>query len=129
MKLMKENASGILLTFILVLRYSGLRISDAAMLKISALNGDKLFLHMAKTDEPVFVPLPQELVSLLRETPTRDGYYFVAGSKRMETVTNNWRKRWTSPPLQRHFRCRAAPWRSGHQDSLDIARPCVAQGH
>jgi integrase len=93
MKLMKENASGILLTFILVLRYSGLRISDAAMLKSSALNGDKLLLHMAKTDEPVFVPLPQELVSLLRETPTRDGYYFVAGSKRMETVTNNWRKR------------------------------------
>jgi integrase/recombinase XerD len=93
MKLMKENASGILLTFILVLRYSGLRISDAAMLKSSALNGDKLFLHMAKTGEPVFVPLPEELVVLLNQTGTKDGYYFAGGSRRMETVANNWRKR------------------------------------
>ena len=93
MKLMKENASGILLTFILVLRYSGLRISDAAMLKSSALNGVKLFLHMAKTGEPVFVPLLEELVILLNQTGTKDGYYFTAGSRRMETVSNNWRKR------------------------------------
>ena len=90
---MKENASGILLAFILVLRYSGLRISDAAMLKRSALNGDKLFLHMAKTGEPVFVPLPEEWVILLNQTGTNDGYYFAAGSKQMETVANNWRKR------------------------------------
>jgi integrase len=92
-ELMKANASGRLLTFILVLRYSGLRISDAALLRSSALNGDKLFLHMAKTGEPVFVPLPPELVTLLKESETRNGYYFVAGSERMETVTNNWRKR------------------------------------
>jgi hypothetical protein len=42
---MRVNATGNQLTFILVLRYSGLRISDAAMLKSSALNGDKLFLR------------------------------------------------------------------------------------
>ena len=40
-----------------------------------------------------FVPLPEELVILLNQTGTNEGYYFAAGSKRMETVANNWRKR------------------------------------
>ena len=37
---------------ILLLRYSGLRISDASMLERRRLSGDKLFLYIQKTGTP-----------------------------------------------------------------------------
>jgi integrase len=44
---------------LLLLRWSGLRISDAAKLERSKLTDDgKLFLYTQKTGQPVYVPLP-----------------------------------------------------------------------
>jgi integrase/recombinase XerD len=45
-------------TLVLLMRYSGLRISDAINLERSRLAGGKLLLYTAKTGQPVFVPLP-----------------------------------------------------------------------
>jgi len=47
---------------ILLLRYSGLRISDASMLERRRLSGDKLFLYIQKTGTRVWVPLPPQAV-------------------------------------------------------------------
>ena len=47
-------------SMILLLRYSGLRISDASTLERSRLKGTKLFLYTQKTGTPVWVPLATE---------------------------------------------------------------------
>jgi hypothetical protein len=54
--------------FVLVLRYSGLRISDAVTLTAEHLVGDRLRLYTAKTGEPVVVPLPALVVEALQKS-------------------------------------------------------------
>jgi integrase/recombinase XerD len=61
---------------ILLLRYSGLRISDAAVLERSRLKGDKLFLYTQKTGTPVWVPLPPKTVDALNQSPSDNQKYF-----------------------------------------------------
>lgn len=61
---------------ILLLRYSGLRISDAAVLERSRLSGDKLFLYTQKTGTPVWVPLPPKTVEALNASPSENRKYF-----------------------------------------------------
>jgi integrase/recombinase XerD len=86
-------AAGKTKVFVLLLLNSGLRISDASMLKASSLTGEKLFLRQEKTGEPVYVPLPPFLVQELKVLPLFYGYFFVSGSIRKETVANNWRRK------------------------------------
>ena len=79
---------------ILIMRHSGLRISDAATLAVDSLKGNRLKLYRAKTGEPVSVLLPQEVVNALRATPcTNPKYFFWSGASRLETVTGFWRER------------------------------------
>jgi hypothetical protein len=42
-------------TFILTMRYAGLRISDVATLVVDSLKGNRLKLYQAKTEEPFSV--------------------------------------------------------------------------
>ena len=51
---------------VLLLRYSGLRIQDAACLARNRLVDDKVFLYQQKTGLPVYCPLPPSVVVLLR---------------------------------------------------------------
>ena len=82
-----------LLTFVLLLRFSGLRISDAALLHESSVNGRDLRLRQLKNLNPVSIRLPQDVADRLHATKTNGGYYFVSGSRKLETVTNNWRRK------------------------------------
>ena len=50
---------------VLLLRYSGLRIQDAACLERARLVDDKLFLYQQKTGTPVYCPLPPQVVERL----------------------------------------------------------------
>ena len=50
---------------ILYLRYSGLRISDAATLSFERIQNGKLLLRTAKTKVVVFVPLPDFVIAAL----------------------------------------------------------------
>jgi site-specific recombinase XerD len=61
---------------VLLLRYSGLRISDAAVLERARLADDKLFLYTQKTGTPVWVPLPPATVQALTDlrATTRDTF-------------------------------------------------------
>ena len=83
-----------LISMILVMHYSGLRISDAAMLSQARLQGTKLYLYTHKTGEHVYVPLPPFLVARLQSTRLRHGKFYFTGphSTRMETVTDLWRR-------------------------------------
>ena len=61
---------------LLLLRYSGLRISDAAVLARNRLQEDKLFLYAQKTGTPVWLPLPPRAVDVSNEAPSDHAEYF-----------------------------------------------------
>jgi hypothetical protein len=50
---------------VLLLRYSGLRMQDAACLARERLVDDQLFLYQQKTGFPVYCPLPPSVVEKL----------------------------------------------------------------
>jgi integrase/recombinase XerD len=72
--------------FVLLLRYSGLRIADAATLRKSGIKDGKLLLRTAKTGATVYVPLPPAVLSALdalkSETP------FWTGKSKPHTVAS-----------------------------------------
>lgn len=78
---------------ILLLRYSGLRISDAAVLERSRLAGDKLFLYTQKTGTPVWVPLPPKTVQALEKSPSgNDKYFFWNGTCLPTSAVKIWER-------------------------------------
>lgn len=81
------------LAFILTLRYTGMRISDAAMLRPDEVSGNRIFLYTQKTGVPVYVPVPDSLTNLLAGLKPVGGYLFLRGeSTRLETCTDLWRR-------------------------------------
>ena len=58
--------------FVLLMRYSGLRISDAIQLNEEKIQGNRIFLYTQKTSVHVYVPMPPiffEAASPSREIP------------------------------------------------------------
>lgn len=92
----RMNATRVL-AFIYVLRYAGLRISDAAGLAKDRLAPDgKLLLHMQhKTRVPVFVPLPPFVCDvLLRQSAlsVHPKYFFWTGVGTLESACASWKR-------------------------------------
>jgi len=78
-------------TLIRVMRYSGLRISDAVSLSTDRITDDKLFLYTQKTGTPVYTVLPSFLVKELAATPrVTDKLYFWSGNGELESSTKDW---------------------------------------
>jgi hypothetical protein len=75
-----------LLTFLLLLRFSGLRISDAALLHESSLNGRDLKLRQLKNLNPVSIRLPQDVADRLHAVKTNGGFYLVSGSRKLDKL-------------------------------------------
>lgn len=84
-----------LVAFVLLLRYSGLRIGDASMLTIDRFKGNDLYLYTQKSGTHVYVPLPPFVMNLIRGIKLRHGKYLFTGpeSLRMETASDLWRRR------------------------------------
>jgi len=80
--------------FILTMRYSGLRISDVATLRVDSLNGDRLKLYQAKTKKPVSVKLPDFVVESLRAVEHKNReFFFWSGKSKTTSITGFWRAR------------------------------------
>ena len=62
----KENVKRVR-AFIYILRYTGLRISDAARLQVSHVTGGKVLLRTEKTGTLVWIPIPEFVVEALEE--------------------------------------------------------------
>jgi integrase/recombinase XerD len=78
---------------VLLLRYSGLRIRDAATLRRERLRDGKLLLYMQKTGVPVFVPLQPYVVAALDETPNvHPSYFFWSGNGLPKTTVADWQR-------------------------------------
>jgi len=84
---------------VLLLRYSGLRFTDAATLSRDRITGDKLLLYTAKTSTPVYCPLPPDLIDALAAIPENGAYYFWTGKSARKGLAGSiwWR------PLHRLF--------------------------
>ena len=87
-----ENARR-LRALVLLLRHSGLRIGDAVTLERSRISGDKLFLYTAKTGTPVYVPLPDFVMTALEAVPKiSEQYFFWSGESKTESATGDWQR-------------------------------------
>jgi integrase/recombinase XerD len=88
-----EGSRRRLRAMVLLLRYSGLRIRDAATLRRERLQNGKLLLYMQKTGVPVFVPLPPCVVAALAETPSvHPSYFFWSGNGLPKTTVADWQR-------------------------------------
>ena len=82
-----------LLAMILLLRYTGLRISDIMRFSADRVQGNSALVRMAKTGNPVWLALPEFLVEKLKALPLYEGVcYFAPASTEVETATGNARR-------------------------------------
>jgi integrase/recombinase XerD len=99
-----EKSAGIsnaqrLRAFVLVLRYSGMRIGDTVNLSSSRLIGNRLFLYTQKTGTPVNCVLPEFVVGELAKSPkSSEGHFFWTGRSKLHSAIGKWQRR-----LQRLF--------------------------
>ena len=80
--------------FVLMLRYSGLRIRDVTLLSDDKLKGNKLLLYSAKTKVPVYVPLPDFVVKELHKAGEliSGKYFFWSGHGEIKSCVNDWQR-------------------------------------
>ena len=78
---------------ILLMRYSGIRISDAVMFKRDSLKDGKLFLRQEKTKHPVWVPLPQFVVDAVMKCDEGDEYFFYRHVGKPTSAITEWQQR------------------------------------
>jgi integrase/recombinase XerD len=93
MKKILKVAKSKVKALILVMRYSGLRISDATTLAVESVKGKRIRLYQAKTGEYVYVPIPARVVKALnaiKPKPPRP-YFFWTGHSKVQSVVSNWR--------------------------------------
>jgi integrase/recombinase XerD len=110
---------------LLLLRWSGLRLGDAARLERSKLDrGGNLLLYMSKTGESVYVPLPDHAVEALRtlKSPNRR-YFFWSGTSTKESAVFRW---WTT--LKAIFKAAWIPSAHPHMLRDTFAIECLLSG-
>jgi integrase/recombinase XerD len=96
---------------VLLMRYSGLRISDAVSLKRDAIDSSgRLFLYQAKTGHPVQIPLPKEVLTSLDACDEGDSFYFWNGVSTLKSRLTEWQER-----LKKVFVIAGIPEGHGHR--------------
>jgi integrase/recombinase XerD len=95
---------------VLLLRYSGLRIRDAVMLKNDRIHNGKLFLYTAKTGTAVWCPLPPFVVEALEAIPTKNPYFFWSGESKPKSCVGDWQR-----SLRRLFKLAGVPDAHAHR--------------
>lgn len=88
-----ENTPKKLLALILLMRYSGIRISDAVMFRRETLKNGKLFLRQEKTKYPVWVPLPKHVVKAVMACDEGDEHFFYRGVGTPKSAITEWQQR------------------------------------
>jgi len=85
--------------FVLVLRYSGMRIGDCVKCSVDRIDGNRLFLYTQKTGTPVCCVLPDFVLRELEAAPkSSGGYFFWTGQSKLHSAVGKWQRR-----LQRLF--------------------------
>lgn len=88
----EQNDGGALYAFILVMRYSGLRISDVCQLKDENIQGDRLAIKTQKMKTTVKIPMDKTIIEALKTIPRKSKeYIFWNGTKSLEAAKDEWR--------------------------------------
>jgi integrase/recombinase XerD len=83
-----------LLSFVLLLRYAGVRIGDITRLRRDQVQGNKLFLYTQKTGVAVNTILPNPVAYALERIPTVTAtHFFWDGRQLIEITIGSWRRR------------------------------------
>ena len=81
-------------TLVILMRYTGMRISDAVTLTVDRIEGRRLFLYTQKTGVPVYTVLPEFALKTLEATPRASRqYYFWTGNGKRESIVCHWQMR------------------------------------
>lgn len=80
---------------ILLMRYSGLRISDAVSLRRDRIQSDRLFLYQQKTGTPVNVPLPRFVIDAVLAASGPE-YVFWSGKGKLGSALDDWARAFKS---------------------------------
>ncbi len=78
---------------LMLMRYSGLAIRDAATLRHNAVEGTSLTIRRAKSGELVICELPRPVADDLLELGRGQHHFFWTGRSKPATVANYWRQR------------------------------------
>jgi len=78
--------------FVLIQRYSGLRLVDVVTLRTDAVREDGLMImSQEKNEQPVFVPLPPVVIDLIGKLqPKSPKHFFWTGTSTIKTAVNDW---------------------------------------
>lgn len=76
--------------FVYVLRYTGLRLSDAIRLEDSRVREGRVFVRTEKTGTIVWIPIPKFVEEMLSAVPRLGRYYFQTGEATLKTVRGGW---------------------------------------
>jgi integrase/recombinase XerD len=103
---------------VLLLRYTGMRISDVVALETCRIKGNRLLLYTQKTGVPVHTVLPKFVISVLESTPRKSQrHFFWSGEGKLESIVRSWQTR-----LRKLFLLASVP---GHphrfRDTLAVA--------
>lgn len=80
--------------FVLLLRWTGLRIRDAVTITRDRVTGGKVFLYTQKTGTPVYIPVPPALVDALTAVPPlrKSSHVFWSGNGQAKSVVADWQR-------------------------------------
>jgi integrase/recombinase XerD len=82
-----------LFAFVLLLRYTGLRIGDVTSLTVDRISGNKILLYTQKTGQPVFCVIPDFVEDALENSPrSSDKYFFWTGRSTLHTAIGIWQR-------------------------------------
>jgi integrase/recombinase XerD len=80
--------------FVLMLRYSGMRIGDCVKCSVERIDGNTLFLYTQKTGTPVRCILPEFVLQELEATPkSTEGHFFWTGKSKLHSAIGKWQRR------------------------------------
>jgi site-specific recombinase XerD len=110
---MRGRKAARLKAFILVMRWSGLRILDVTTLQRRRITNGNLLLRTTKTGAPVYAPLPPFVLRALAEVkPLPDShsdYFFWSKVGKPETAANVWRRSFMTAVVNSGFPRRGHP--------------------
>jgi integrase/recombinase XerD len=87
----RRNKARRLRAFVLLLRYTGLRISDAVGCSVERLQDGKIWLYTQKTGQHVYCPLPEFVAKELENVPRLSARcWFWGGQGTIETSRKKW---------------------------------------
>ncbi len=78
--------------FILVMRYTGLRIRDVVTLRKQHIQNGKVFLRTAKTGTKVFCPLPKTVLEALNAIGAKGDCYFWTGESKPKSAVGDYQR-------------------------------------